>query len=479
MRINSICYPRVNSQVHEGIKKQNFSVSYNTKLSQDTVSFSSNNEAKPKFNTKEEREFFYNLKKVYEGGEIILSKKDEQIINQYFEVTDRIKEKYDEKIRKIEDGFIDHFVNRAENEREKLRDEKRKALSVEHQYQNLFEEEEKEKIGIYTTFCQMAQLLNFSNEILIAFEKMQAASQKRVEIIEKRKELLDKKGFSQIGGYLKEKTDFQTSLIDKIDDEKAGRNVTDSIPNAILFYGPTGCGKTTFAKALAEETHCPVVSISCFGSQKELEKKLLDKLCGYTKIDEFGEEEEVKGILDKAQDKFKKTSSRTIILIDEFDKFFGNNISQSFLNAMKGILEECSTENHVTFILTTNHPQKIPYELRNSHRINPIYPLDPPNKNNAVAVLEYYLQNTETNNLDYNKILNELFKYAPNEVYSNAHLKAISEITIEQIKPFDEAISTEMVIEAIKEYNKSNDDSNILRITKPALDAYENDKKHV
>ena len=195
--------------------------------------------------------------------------------------------------------------------------------------------------------------------------------------------------------------------------------------------------------------------------------------------DYFEEEIEVPGLLEKAQKNFLKTGKRTIILIDEFDRFFGKDVSNKFISEMKGILESCSEDNHVTFFLTTNKPQKIPYELRNSHRIEPAYPLDPPNKTNAVAVIEHYLQGCDTQDLDYNTILNELFKYAPDEIYSNTHLKAICELAADVVKPDESPLTTDMFLQAIEQYNNSNTDHNLLRITKEYLKQYENDKANL
>lgn len=72
---------------------------------------------------------------------------------------------------------------------------------------------------------------------------------------------MDQKGFSQIGGYNDIKNKLQILFIDKLDDEKAGKYLVEPIPNAIMFFGPTGCGKTTFANALAQEADCNIVTI--------------------------------------------------------------------------------------------------------------------------------------------------------------------------------------------------------------------------
>lgn len=333
------------------------------------------------------KETFSDFSSLFTNQNIELSKEEETFINSYFKKEAEIKAEYDKKIAAIKDGFWDHWTNGSEKERQKLREEKTKALKVAYAYQDLFEQREQEAIANKNKFAQLAKQLNMSKEILAAFESSQLSSQRRLDIIKRRKELLDKKGFSKIAGYLDEKSKIQTEFLDKLDDEKSGKYLATPIPNAILFYGPTGCGKTTFVKALAEEADCNLETIQCRGTQKAKEQQIYDTLMGYE-----DNEIEVPGLLEKAQEEFLKTGKRTIILIDEFDRFFGKDVSNKFISEMKGILESCSEDNHVTFFLTTNKPQKIPYELRNSHRIEPSYPLDPPNKTNAVAVIEHYLQ---------------------------------------------------------------------------------------
>ena len=420
------------------------------------------------------KETFSDFSSLFTNPNIELSKEEETFINSYFKKEAEIKAEYDEKIAAIKDGFWDHWTNGSEKERQKLREEKKKALKVAYAYQDLFEQREQEAIANKNKFAQLAKQLNRSKDRRAAFESSQLSRQRRLDIIKRRKELLDKKGFSKIAGYLDEKSKIQTEFLDKLDDEKSGKYLATPIPNAILFYGPTGCGKTTFVKALAEEADCNLETIQCRGTQKAKEQQIYDTLMGYE-----DNEIEVPGLLEKAQEEFLKTGKRTIILIDEFDRFFGKDVSNKFISEMKGILESCSEDNHVTFFLTTNKPQKIPYELRNSHRIAPSYPLDPPNKTNAVAVIEHYLQGCDTQDLDYNTILNELFKYAPDEIYSNTHLKAICELAADVIKPDDSPLTTDMFIQAIEQYNNSNTDHNLLRITKEYLKQYENDKANL
>ena len=418
-----------------------------------------------------------NLSRLF-NNDIEISDEEAQFLEDYLSEEQKIKDEYDQKIAKIEDGFFDKWFNTSEKKRAKLRKEKEEALKVAYRYQDHFEQREREMIAIKEKYMKIAEDLNFSKEVLTAFESSQKASQRRIEIAERRKQILSKSGFYQLAGYNREKAELQKHFIDLIDDERAGKFT--KIPNAILFYGPTGCGKTTFAQALAKETQCNYEVIKVKGAtQSQREQHLLEDLCGYS-TGSFGFRSKKEGLLDIAQKNFEESGVRTIILIDEFDRFFSKeNSNNKFLKELKGIMENCSEESHVTLFLATNKPQKIPYELLNSHRTGLIVNLDPPDRDNTVSVVEHYIGNCDTENLNYNTILDELFKYAPDEVYSNTHLKTICEIATDTIKPVGEPLTTDMIIEAIRTYEKSQDNHDLIRITKKYLDEHEENKRKI
>lgn len=108
--------------------------------------------------------------------------------------------------------------------------------------------------------------------------------------------------------------------------------VTENQPQNLLLFGKSGSGKTTAAKAIAEELGATWMLINCS------EESGIDTL--RTKVRNFATTMSLNG-------KMK------IIILDEFD--YANQ--QSFQVALRGAIEEFSS--NCNFIITCNYPSKI------------------------------------------------------------------------------------------------------------------------
>lgn len=393
-----------------------------------------------------------------------LSPKEVDFITAYATKEQEIAERYQRKIDAIKNDFWDKFYSHSEKKRDALRRERDAHLRGIDEMRDAFEEEEKAFLEFRKYYRTLAENLNLSKEVIAAIMKDEAANIKRQEINARKKSFADDYGLKKIAGYEDEIKKLQIMFINKVDDEKAGKFLKSPILNSMLFYGPTGCGKTTFAKALAEETDCNFKEIKIRGlSQSSKEKKF---------------KEEYEKISAEAEDNFQNNNIRTIVLIDEADRFFNNKTSEGFINYMKNLMESCSENEHVTLFLTTNDPLKFPYELRSPTRIGLLVNLDPPDEKNTIKVLQHYFRDVNQENIDFQTVYLKLSEIKP-DMYSNTHLKSISDLAFEMSKDEEEELNTNLIIKAIDMYNNLYDNPELTRIPKAYIDKYLEEQRQI
>lgn len=393
-----------------------------------------------------------------------LSPEEVNFITAYATKEQEIEERYQRQIDAIKDDFWDNFYCHSEKKRNAIREKMYAHLRGVDEMREAFEKEEKAFIEFRKYYRTLAENLNLSKEVIAAIMKDEAANIKRQEINARKKSFADDYGLKRIAGYDDEIKKLHLAFINKVDDEKSGKFLKSPIINSMLFYGPTGCGKTTFAKALAEETDCHFKEIKIRGlSQSSKEKKF---------------KEEYEKIAEEAQENFENDNTRTIVLIDEADRFFNSNTSEGFINYMKILMESCSENEHVTLFLTTNDPLKFPYELRSPTRIGLLVNLDPPDEKNTLKVLQHYFRNTNQENIDYHAVYSKLSEIKP-DMYSNSHLKSISDLAFEMSQNDEEELNTDLIIRAIDKYNNLYDNSELTRIPKAYIDKYLEEQKQI
>lgn len=184
--------------------------------------------------------------------------------------------------------------------------------------------------------------------------------------------------------------------------------------NGILICGPTGCGKTLAAETLANETYCTVDRIYTDTAPMLFSKKVKDKrgeaLSRYYKkqkqLDELRNSEEFKNMTQAEKDEALKKigSPRTVVIIDEFDRYFNpltcdEDVIVGNTDAVKLMFDDCSkfpkdddpSAAAVTFICTTNYPDRIPLGEINANKLTPIALL-PPEGTDFEAVVRHYLK---------------------------------------------------------------------------------------
>lgn len=254
---------------------------------------------------------------------------------------------------------------------------------------------------------------------------------------------INNKGWEKIAGYENEKTILQESFIDLIALEQ-GKEIVE-FPNCILFFGPTGNGKTTFAKAFAEQAQCNFAEIEPTTSSF---KSDLDKL------------------LKESKANYKNTGKRTIILLDEFDAYGAKDCVENkhLIPVLKSVMQSCADKYNATLFLTTNNPEDIDEILLAPKRVPISVSIDPPNKENAIEILKYYLGDKTSNFINYDNIVNELFANHGSMAYSNSKIKSIVENCFKNVEKLNNKITEANLIEEIR---KTEPD-----ITKECLNKY-------
>lgn len=323
----------------------------------------------------------------------------------------------------------------------KIDDEYRGRMDAWKQDQEIFQKAKEAHLKDIEQLLESAKKRNATLDELTRLKSDFEVTQKTVELVKKQQAANINSGFNRIGGYEAEKATLQKVLINKIIEERSGLPI--KLPNAVLFFGPTGTGKTSFAIALSQEIN-------------EGEQPVMIDTSNAP--DEIMEEIEVE--TRRSRKRYKQTGERTIILLDEVEAIAQKD--SEVLDELKSKLTKAFDDDKCIYVMTTNNPSMISPDILTPDRTGYIVNIDPPDFENALAVVKFYFS-AFNQDLDYEKIARSITNRSNGKI-SNSGIEELYNICCSaQIN------TTDGIIDLI-----SRTESNI---TENEVASYENDKK--
>ena len=244
------------------------------------------------------------------------------------------------------------------------------------------------------------------------------------------------KGFDAIAGMKSLKEQLQFEVINALRNPEEYAKYGITIPNGILFYGPPGCGKTFFAKCLAEE-----IGVECMIlTPASLKSKYVNAT-----------QENIAKMFKEAEKK-----APIVVFIDEIDELLPNRESNDIHEMSKSAVNEFlaqmdqTAEKGILIIGATNFPHNIDPAALRSGRMEKKFYIAPPDFEARKAMFEMYLKNRP---LDFGIDYDELSRLTENYVSADIEL-LVNEAARLALKN-KTRISMAVLTEVIKKSNPS------------------------
>jgi transitional endoplasmic reticulum ATPase len=251
-------------------------------------------------------------------------------------------------------------------------------------------------------------------------------------------------GFKSIAGMQELKDLIQRDVIDALNEKEKYAEFGLSIPNGMLLYGPSRCGKTFFAEKLAEEVGYNFYNLK----PSDIQSKWVNAT-----------QENIKNLFDEA-----RKNAPSIVFIDELDALVPNrenpgvnHMNTSAVNEFLSQMNNCG-EDGVFVIGATNLPSTIDPAILGAGRLDKKIYVPVPDFEARVSLFKMYLEKRPIEiGIDYNKLA-EL-----TEDYASKDIQLICDEAARQVVRVAHRITMDNILLAIKEAIPTNSKETLAR----------------
>lgn len=207
-------------------------------------------------------------------------------------------------------------------------------------------------------------------------------------------------GFGGVAGFADVKKDLTNSVGKYLVLEKNGKEV--DVPNGVLLYGPDVNNNREFAKVLANQFGVSAIQISTEGTETERFNRL-------------------KNASAKAKETFEQGNGRTLIIINDFEKFVPND--SRLVGPLKSYIDSVSKDYHATVIATTTVPEALDDILLRSGRFAAKIGIPAMSKTDILSNIKKYINIEIIDDIDINALCESLENNKNGGAYSVKQLK--------------------------------------------------------